>query len=210
MYQKENTGQNANESLAKTEQEKAEAHLSSLLEAVQNDENLGEAIDKVFEENVDVEKIQSQVILLINEYLNKRRAKRADKLKNTEEQDKYIEENIGSIAKNILNKLTKKGLDIDEISENDGNNILSTRAKKDLKKSIKNFAIYQVYKVINPKRIAGETKKDNYVNNLMHGGQKLASKYEGGKSADLKQYGRAEVARIKSMARASKGGFRGR
>jgi predicted ATP-dependent endonuclease of OLD family len=97
-----------------------------------------------------------------------------------------------------------------KIFKNDGNNILSTRAKKDLKKSIKNFAIYQVYKVINPKRIAGETKKDNYVNNLMHGGQKLASKYEGGKSADLKQYGRAEVARIKSMARASKGGFRGR
>ena len=41
---------------------------------------------------------------------------------------------------------------------------------------MKNFAVYEVYKVMNPKRIAGETAKDNYKHNLIEGGEKLSFK----------------------------------
>ncbi len=60
---------------------------------------------------------------------------------------------------------------------------------------------------MNPRRIAGETAKDNYDHNMMIGGQKQASKYEGGKESDLKSYGDAEVRRIEQASKTfQKGG----
>ena len=57
---------------------------------------------------------------------------------------------------------------------------------------------------MNPKRIAGETKKDNYKHNLGKGGVKLAGKYEGGKAEDLKIYGKEEVKKIKTEVATTK------
>ena len=71
---------------------------------------------------------------------------------------------------------------------------------------MKNFAVYEIYKVINPKRIAGETAKDNYKHNLIEGGVALASKYEGGKASDLKRYGSVEVDRLKRQVTSFKKG----
>ena len=87
--------------------------------------------------------------------------------------------------------------------------VLDAKAKASVKKIIKEFAIYEVYKVMNPRRIAGETKKDNYAHNMMMGGQKRASKYEGGKESDLKSYGEAEVRRIEQASKTFQKGGRG-
>lgn len=54
---------------------------------------------------------------------------------------------------------------------------ISDKSKQDLKKSISNFINYQIYKVMNPRRIAGETEKDNYSHNLYMGGKGLAQKH---------------------------------
>lgn len=58
---------------------------------------------------------------------------------------------------------------------------------------------------MNPRRIAGETKKDNYEHNMMMGGTKRASHYEGGKEPDLKSYGEVEVLRIERSSKSFQG-----
>lgn len=101
-----------------------------------------------------------------------------------------------------------QNLDVDldhssgKISNKDKAHLLDIESKKNLKKIMKNFVIYEIYKIMNPKRIAGETVKDNYKHNLMEGGQRLAEKYEGGKESDLKNYGSVEVGRMQQQAAA--------
>lgn len=89
-----------------------------------------------------------------------------------------------------------------KISNKDRAHLLDIEAKKNLKKIMKNFVVYEIYKIMNPKRIAGETAKDNYKHNLMEGGQRLAEEYEGGKESDLKNYGSVEVGRMQQQAAA--------
>jgi hypothetical protein len=43
------------------------------------------------------------------------------------------------------------------------------KSREDFKRSVQHFIIYQIYKIMNPRRIAGETKKDNYIHNLYMG-----------------------------------------
>ena len=68
--------------------------------------------------------------------------------------------------------------------------------------------VYEIYKVMNPRRIAGETTKDNYEHNMMLGGAERAAKYDGGRESDLRSYGKAEVRRIERASKSfqNKGG----
>ena len=114
---------------------------------------------------------------------------------------KKITEDINKFA-GKFNRVIGEEIDpnLGTVSKKGKESILNIEAKKNLKRIMKNFAVYEVYKIMNPKRIAGETKEDNYRKNLMQGGEQLASRYEGGKESDLKQYGEAKVERIKHQA----------
>lgn len=60
---------------------------------------------------------------------------------------------------------------------------LTEKQLKDLKEQIKRHVIYEFYKFANPRRIAGETAKENFCNNLVRGGIEYAMKFEGAEYA---------------------------
>ena len=172
--------------------EKYESEMAEILEELKKDANVGKAIDRIIEEADELGEMQSKLILLIKQHLAKSELK-IDKLtgKKIKFNDEEVEQDISKFTRDLIND--KYPLD--------------AKAKANIKKTIKEFAIYEVYKVMNPRRIAGETKKDNYAHNMMIGGEKRASKYEGGKESDLKSYGEAEVRRIERASKTfQKGG----
>lgn len=188
--------------------EKYESEMVEILEELKKDENVGKAIDRIIEEAADLGEMQSKLILLIKKHLAKRELK-TDKLtdKKIKFNDEEIEQDISKFTCNLIKRYEGADRDIDANNSIDDKYPLDAKAKASVKKIIKEFAIYEVYKVMNPRRIAGETKKDNYAHNMMMGGQKRASKYEGGKESDLKSYGEAEVRRIEQASKTfQKGG----
>jgi hypothetical protein len=155
--------------------------------------------------------MQTKLIILIQEHLAVIKPK-TDQV--TGKKVKFNAETVAHDIAKFTNHLVKthEGIDLD-ISENDSCNDkypLAKKTKKAIKKILKEFAIYEIYKVMNPRKIAGETKKDNYAHNMMMGGQKRAGKYEGGKESDIKSYGKDEVRRIEHTSKSfqkSGGGF---
>jgi len=185
--------------------EKFESELAGVFEDMEQDQDLGKAVEQIFEQTDNLHEIQSKLILIVK-----------GRLESSEKNDVALEVDEDMVAKDITELCRKLMKDInpemeDELgrmSYKDRSYMLDVEAKKNFKKIMKNFAVYEVYKVMNPEKIAGETSKDNYRNNLARGGEKLAGKYEGGKESDLKEYGKAEVKNIKSQAfQIKKGGF---
>ena len=188
------------EKLSASAKVKPESELENLFEEIGQDEDLGKAIEKIFDEITDLNEIQVKIILLIRNYLKAKKKSGID-VNKIDELEKKITEDINKFA-GKFNKVIGEEIDpnLGTVSKKGKESILNIEAKKNLKRIIKNFAVYEVYKIMNPKRIAGETKEDNYRKNLMQGGEQLASRYEGGKESDLKQYGEAKVERIKHQA----------
>ena len=188
--------------------EKYESEMVEILEELKKDENVGKAIDRIIEEAADLGEMQSKLILLIKKHLAKRELKTAKLTgKKIKFNDEEVEQDISKFTRNLIKRHEGADRDIDANNSIDDKYPLDAKAKASVKKIIKEFAIYEVYKVMNPRRIAGETKKDNYAHNMMMGGQKRASKYEGGKESDLKSYGEAEVRRIEQASKTfQKGG----
>lgn len=187
---------------------KFESELANIFEDMKESDDLGAAIELMIAECNEVTEIQSKLVLLIQEHLkNKKRMLSPEKLAKIEADEKKIVRDIEELCRKLLKKIDIE-LDpsLGQISSKDRSHILNLESKKNIKRLIKNFAVYEVYKIMNPKRIAGETAKENYVNNLIEYGENIASKYEGRKESDLKRYGSVEVARLKRQVAAFKKG----
>lgn len=79
-----------------------------------------------------------------------------------------------------------------------------------IKKNLEKFMVYEIYKILNPRKIAGETRLDNFINNMITGGLKRASKYEGGKAKDLRKYSPSLIKKLnKQHSKFNKKGIRG-
>lgn len=138
------------------------------------------------EQTMDITKVQTQIIILIKKYLGNLNGK---KLGVTID-EKVINKNVAEVSAYLMQqrsqlvKEANKGL----IKSKDNLQGITGKSRDNLKRIVKNFALYQVYKFMNPKRIAGETKQENFAHNMIRGGIELAGKYEGGSKADLKGY----------------------
>ena len=73
---------------------------------------------------------------------------------------------------------------------------------------MRRFVIYEIYKFLNPRRIAGETKKENFIKNFIIRGEKIARKFEGGSKKDIKKYSPEFLKQLRKKRKkfASKGG----
>lgn len=167
------------------------------------DENLGAKIEEVFDLTDDLNEIQEKVHLLICEHSEEVEKIEDDLVPAKEE----VQKSIKKLIKNYLEGDLEEKYEYDEdlgFSKKDKEKYkdLTIESKKNLKRLIKNFSIYTIYKVMNPRRIAGETKRDNYRHNLAIGGEKLAKKHTGGKPSDLKKYGEAATKKMQKSARA--------
>ena len=70
----------------------------------------------------------------------------------------------------------------------------------------KNPSLNEIYKFINPHRIAGETRKENFVHNMILGGMKRASRYEGGTKKELKSYSPSFIRNLEKQHKSFKRG----
>ena len=183
---------------------KYESEYAHIFEELEKNNNLGKAVDQIFNETNDLNKIQSRLLLIIKEHL-KVSKKNVKKRRDTDIDKDKIAKDITEFCSVVMQNLDTEPK-IGKLSAKDRTCMLNIEAKKNFNKILKNFVVYEIYKIMNPKRIAGETAKENYRNNLIEGGQKLAEKYEGGKEADLKSYGSVEVKEIQQQAAAFRRG----
>jgi hypothetical protein len=169
--------------------------IAELVEKMDKDGELGQLIEEVFYQTSDLNEIQSKVILLIKAYLKK---KHKDKIPHDKTVEEQISKDINDISSKFMVNLSANAR-LDAQGNKIEHSTLSKQVQSDVKRVIKNFAIYEVYKVMNPRRIAGETAKDNFAHNMAYRGEKKAMKYEGGKEEANKEYGSDEVAKIKKQ-----------
>lgn len=71
------------------------------------------------------------------------------------------------------------------------------RLKEEYKKHRYRMAMYEIYKVINPNRLAGETELDNFINNLRTRGLDVAQQYQRGNNFE-KLFTKQEIENIAS------------
>ncbi|MDR0329302.1 MAG: DUF5394 family protein [Rickettsia sp.] len=141
------------------------------------------------EQTMDLTKLQTQIILLIKKYLGKIAHKKLGKL-GVKIDENLVSKNVAEVSSYLMQqhsqlvKEANRGL----IKSKDKLQGISNQSRLEAKRLVKNFALYQVYKFMNPKRIAGETKEENFAYNMIRGGIDLAKKYEGGSKSDLKSY----------------------
>jgi hypothetical protein len=185
--------------LASTEE--LDPELKELLENLNNNEDIDKAVDALMADidlnsDFDIEEIKNKIFLLLRDqlariksldeaYVKKILKKREKAIyKHLEALSQYLivrRAQIQGSKKTIFNKLTKA---IPGITQ---------QAKKDFRNMVKRFAIYEVYKIMDPKRIAGETKVMNFVHNMIMGGFSKAHKYEGGKDSDIAHYKQSDI-----------------
>lgn len=172
-----------------------------------NISDIGDEIEDVVDAAENVHELQSNLISLVQEYF-KKKDKNTNSVKNkkTKTRDEKIAKELTKFTNDLMKKYQELDPDIGKSNTDSENYPLDKKAKITMKRLIKEFAVYEIYKVMNPKRIAGETKKDNFAHNMAAGGYKRASKYEGGKKSDVKSYGTGTVQRIERASRV----FRGR
>lgn len=162
----------------------------NLLKKESFDEEIEQILANFNEKTMDLTKLQTQLIILIKRYLEKSKAYLLSKDKDLKIDEKRIMEDIVAASQYMMEQRIHiiKNAEQNLINSKDNYFNISNQSREDLKKIIKNFAVYEIYKVMNPKRIAGETRKQNFVNNMMIGGINRAQKYAGGNKSEIKQY----------------------
>lgn len=148
-----------------------------------------EALISNFEINQDVSKLQTNIILLIKKLLLSN-SSGSTSIELTQELEQQIAKQIAKISKELIYKHTRTLAEENQDLEQNKDNLeyISEPSRAELKKNLKRFAIYEVYKLLNPRRIAGETRLSNFIHNLIIGGAKYALKYGGGNKNDVSYY----------------------
>ena len=170
------------------------------------DQEIEQILAVLNEKTMDLTKIQTQIIILIKKYLGKLDGKKLG----VKIDEKLISKNVAEVSNYLMQqrsqvvKEANKGL----IKSKDNLQGASRESRDNLKKLVKNFAVYQVYKFMTPKRIAGETKEENFAHNMIKGGMDLAKQYEGGSKSDIKGYKPEFVKKLEKAHQQFKSGGR--
>ncbi len=141
---------------------------------------LEELIKKI--DSISLVNLKSELIILIKKYLqNCFDDKKFSKISEME-MIKYIRKfSMMIIAKNKkLQKSFEENKDVDaSINMEDMDyEYMDGDSLKNFRKIVRNFIVYEIYKLINPRRLAGETKEQNMVDNIVMYGVKRAAKFE--------------------------------
>ncbi len=148
------------------EMKKESPEMEEVISLIENPENV-EQIIKLIENSNDVAEVQAKLILLIEEF--------SKKTKNEVKGEEEIKDRIRVVSSYIMQQM---GISSKEKNIKDTKyEYLDKRAKANIKAVMKRFMIYEVYKVANPHRIAGETRLNNFIHNVLFRGLKAALKY---------------------------------
>ena len=129
------------EKLSASAKVKPESELENLFEEIGQDEDLGKAIEKIFDEITDLNEIQVKIILLIRNYLKAKKKSGID-VNKIDELEKKITEDMSKFA-GKFNRVVEEEIDPNLGTVKKGKeSILNIEAKKNLKRIMKNFAVY--------------------------------------------------------------------
>jgi hypothetical protein len=119
----------------------------------------------------------------------------------------FLEKFFGKKLKKKKNKLKEdEEKDVEEEEEEELEQKTDDLLTKERKKIKARMAIYQIYKITNPERLAGETDVDNFIKNVKTRGIDVAMKYEGSKLA--KNFTAKEINNMESYRGAVREGIR--
>lgn len=127
----------------------------------------------------------------------------------------YLILNIGNpnVDVELINLLARfLGLDLKRDKEKELEEEREEELTKEEKERRHRLMIYEIYKILNPRRLAGETDIDNFINNVRTRGVSVAVKYEGAEFAkyfDLKELENLESHSHGFRAALVKAGFKG-
>lgn len=168
--------------------DQSEINLTDFWDSESFDEEIEQILANFNEETMDLTKLQTQIILLIKRQLGNIKKKNQHLKQNLAIDEKVVAQNIAEISRYLIDhkieRVSKNELEPDAYQAAG----MSAQSRQDLRKIIKNFTVYQVYKIMNPRRIAGETRRDNFIHNMLVGGMNRAKHYSGGTKQEIARY----------------------
>lgn len=145
---------------------------------------------------IDAVELQTKLILLLYQFFEKRIKDHQDLRSLIERKNKSIDDDVVTLSVFIMQSrsqiLKQSGQELDMKNEK----YLTNKSIANLRNIIKRFVVYEMYKFTTPKRIAGESKKQNFVHNVLVGGLKMASHYSGGSKSEIRGYGKNFVQKL--------------
>jgi hypothetical protein len=143
---------------------------------------------------IDAIELQTKLLLLLYQFFEKRIDDHKELRSLMERKDKSINDDVAKLSVFIMQSRSQI---LKQFSlELDIEKYLTNRSIATLRNTIKRFVVYEMYKFITPKKIAGETKKQNFTHNMLVGGLKRASRYAGGSKSQVAGYGKAFVQKL--------------
>jgi len=191
--------------------------VDAILDALNNDDEFNSELEgliaSIQDQTLDLSHLQSSMILLIKAALEKMSGRDKEKIKAIlKSKERKITEHIAAISTLLLHKKSKivqvatQGIN----KPKDQYSHLTVDSRNNLRQVMRRFAIYEVYKIMNPHQIAGETRKDNFIHNVIAGGLKRAMKYEGGTKEEIAAYSPKFIKSLeKQHDRFKRGGAKG-
>lgn len=181
--------------------------LIEVLNSLENNQdfNIGleEILSSIAADNFDLSELQSKIMLLIRPMISELSPKEdvEEILKKYKKQGMSLEQRMEEISFYLAMKnLLENNEHMSELAKSkDKKGFLNSKSYKGLKETIHRFAVYELYKMANPRRIAGETRETNFVGNVLTKGLKVARKYSGGSDEEIKKYGEKKMKTLKQQ-----------
>lgn len=177
-----------------------ETSIEDVFEELNNNESFNKEIEQLLadlnEEAIDLTKLQTQILLLIKKYLSRTVSGNLELAIDKHKEILKLDEQL--VAADLLELSNHLMRQKSEVAKQMKNNVadlkdkkfqsVSKQSKQDFNRIVKNFAVYEIYKCMNPKRIAGETKQENFAHNFILRGPEVAKKHPGGSKAEIATY----------------------
>ncbi|RYE06020.1 MAG: hypothetical protein EOP33_02110 [Rickettsiaceae bacterium] len=166
------------QSTHKDEKSKNLVSFSSVQQEDSFDKEIEQILTNFNEKTADLTQLQTQIISMVRKYSQSEMI--LIDPKNTDIDDKVITKNVNEASVYLMKQRENIIKDNVTLAEKSNNfELIDKKSKEDFKRLVKGFAIYEIYKCMNPERIAGETKQDNFSHNLATRGLKKADHYAG-------------------------------
>jgi hypothetical protein len=172
-----------------------------LEELEEDDQSFNEKIESILaklNDGDDLILVQTELLILIKEKLELIRKKKNGDNKELEIDDtksKRILRHITELSKYIINQRSQAARSqTNDLKKSDDKYYgVSQESLKNLKNVIRRFIVYEIYMFINPHRIAGETRKQTFIHNVILRGMEEARHHEGGTDGEIRSYGQKMI-----------------
>ncbi len=169
--------------------------LKGIMDELENDASFHIEVEKILldtkDQDLDLTKIQAKILLLLQKFLFSAQDKNTKTTKFKEilkERELIISEHLKTLSLYLMNQNIEQIKNCNIEIPKDKNEYLNQKSRENLKQIIRRFVIYEAYKILNPRQIAGERRRENFVSNAILRGVEEAKKYAGGTTAELKTY----------------------